>query len=149
MSEAFRRASRESDAEEVTRVRPIRSCDAVRSTLIIASLQALRRRWRFDSYLSVLDPRARDAVLSLASPAWIPITLAEAHYAACDALRMPAAEMIAIGVDVARVDAAGAHVLIGLARTGGVDVWSVLDRAPASWRRMYRGSSLRAIKLGP
>jgi hypothetical protein len=149
MSEPLRRAPNESDADEVTRVRPIRECDAVRSTMIIASLQALRRRGRFDGYVSAIDPRARDAVLALASPAWVPVTLAEAHYAACDALQMPVAEMIAIGIEVARVDAAGAHVLIGLARTGGVDVWSLLDRLPANWRRMYRGSSFRTIKLGP
>ncbi len=137
------------DPDEITKVQATGACSAVRSTMILASLGALRRRGCFERYIGLLDPRARDLLLSLATPVWVPMALAEAHYAACDALRLPPADMLAIGADVARIDAAGAHLLIGLVRVGGADVWSVLDRLPANWGRMYQGSTFRTIKAGP
>ena len=117
--------------------------------MIIASLQSLRRHGCIDRYLTHVAPAARDEILALAAPAWVPIGLAEAHYAACDALGLAVSEMLAIGAEVSRIDAAGAHVLLGLARAGGVTLWSLLDRLPASWHRMYRGSVFRTTKLGP
>jgi len=137
------------EPEEITRVGPSGPCVAVRSTMILASLKALRRRGCLERYLSLIDPGARDPLLALAAPVWVPIALAEAHYAACDALALKTAEMLSIGSDVARIDASGAHVLIGLARAGGADVWSLLDRLPANWRRMYQGGTFRTIKAGP
>ena len=117
--------------------------------MLIASLQALRRHGHANRYAEVVDPCFRDELLALASPAWVPFAFAEAHYAACDALTLPFDEMLAIGAEVARIDAAGAHVLLGLAKAGGITVWSLLDRLPANWSRMYRGSSFDVIKAGP
>jgi hypothetical protein len=128
---------------------PLRPCAAVRSTMIIASLRALRGRGKIERYVGAVDPRARDELLALASPVWVRIELAEAHYAACDALGLSTTEMLEIGAEVSRVDAAGAHVLIGIARAGGITPWSVLSRLPAGWNRMYQGSAFRWAKAGP
>jgi len=126
-----------------------RPCTAVRGTLILASLQALRQRQHYERYLALLDPRARAEITALRAPAWVPVALAETHYAACEALGLSTAEKIAIGTDVSRVDALGVHMLIGLARAGGVDMWSILDRLPSSWNRMYQGSFIHVEKVGP
>ena len=117
--------------------------------MIIASLQALRRHGYSSRYAEIVHPAARDELLGLASPAWVPFALAEAHYAACDALGIPLDEMLAIGNEVSRVDAAGAHVLLGLARAGGITVWSLLERLPTNWNRMYRGGAFDVAKVGP
>lgn len=128
---------------------PLRPCTAVRSTMIIASLRALRRRGCLDRYVAAVDADARDPLLALASPAWVPIALAEAHYEACDALGLSVTDMLEIGAEVSRIDAAGAHVLIGIARAGGITPWSFLDRLPTSWDRMYQGGAFRVTKAGP
>jgi hypothetical protein len=125
------------------------TCTAVRSTLILASLQALRKRQHYARYLTLLAPSAHDDIKALAAPAWVPMSLAEAHYAACDALSLTVSEMLAIGADASRVNAVGVHALIGLARVGGADVWTLLDQLPASWRLMYQGGRLQATKAGP
>jgi hypothetical protein len=117
--------------------------------MIIASLRALRGRGRIERYVAAVDPRARDELLALVSPVWVRMELAEAHYAACDALGLSTTEMLEIGAEVSRIDAAGAHVLIGIARAGGITPWSVLSRLPASWNRMYQGSAFRWTKAGP
>lgn len=126
-----------------------RPCVAVRGTLILASLQALRQRDHYERYLSLLEPSARNEITALRASQWVRIALAEAHYGACDALGLTTAEKLAIGADVSRVDAVGVHVLIGLARAGGVDMWSILDRVPSSWSRMYQGSRVHVEKGGP
>jgi hypothetical protein len=124
-------------------------CTFVRSTLLLASLQALRRRHHYDRYLEALAPTAREPIKALATPTWVPVTLAEAHYGACDSLDLSVTEMLAIGADSSRVNAVGVHALVGLARVGGADVWTLLDRLPTSWQLMYRGSTLTTEKTGP
>jgi hypothetical protein len=124
-------------------------CKAVKSTLLLGSLQALRRRGHYDRYLEVLAPSARDDIKALAAPTWVPVSLAEAHYGACDSLRMSVTEMLAMGAESSRVNAVGVHALVGLARVGGADVWTLLDRLPSSWKLMYLGGDLQTEKTGP
>ena len=124
-------------------------CTAVRGTLIISSIQSLKRRGHFDRYRALLLPAVAEQLVYLASPEWLPIAVAEAHYGACEALALAASEAHAIGAEVAPYAVPGVRVLLATAKAGGVTPWTLVERGPAYWRRMYVGSSIECTRVGP
>jgi hypothetical protein len=127
----------------------IEPCTHVRSTLLIGSLRALRTRGHGNAYDAVVNPRVLATISAIGVPQWLPIDIAEAHYAACDALRLSVDEMLKIGAIVAPTAASGVQVIFHTARTTGATPWTVLDRAPTYWHRMYEGSALAVTRTGP
>lgn len=75
----------------------------VRGTVLISSLQMLKQMGLYERYLENLAKTWRDEVLFAIALSWVPVVVADAHYAACDALRL------------------GAHELTRLARRSRVD----------------------------
>src|SRR5689334_21669100 len=75
---------------------------AVRSTLIVSGLQALRERGHYDAWAAAIDPRTRDAILTTIAGVWLPIDLVVDHYRACEALHLSHDEAFAIGSAVGR-----------------------------------------------
>lgn len=96
-----------------------------------------------------MRPEVLAAISASAVPQWLPIAIAEGHYAACDTLRLSVDEMLRIGALVAPTAASGVQVVLRAARTGGATPWTALDRAPTYWGRMYDGSALVVTKAGP
>ena len=127
----------------------IEPCVRVRSTLLVGSLRALRSRGHGALYLAAIDPHAAETISALGVPQWLPIQIAEAHYAACDSLKLSVDEMLKVGALVAPTAASGVQVILRAARTTGATPWTALDRAPTYWRRMYDGSGLVVTKTGP
>jgi hypothetical protein len=127
----------------------VEACRRVRSTLLFGSLRALRSHGHGEAYLARVDRGALDAISAIGVPQWLPMEIAEAHYAACDALRLSVEEMLAIGASVAPTAASGVSVILQAARTTGATPWTVLERAPKYWKRMYDGSALVITKRGP
>jgi hypothetical protein len=132
--------------ERPARVEP---CRRVRSTLLFGSLRALRAHGHGDAYAARIRPAVPEAFSSLGVPQWLPLDVAEAHYAACDALGLDVEEMLRIGASVAPTAASGVQVILQAARTTGATPWTALERAPKYWNRMYDGSALEISKRGP
>jgi hypothetical protein len=130
-------------------VTAIEPCVRVKSTLLVGSLRALRSRGHGDAYLSKVEPEVVKTISALGVPQWLDIRIAEGHYAACDALRLTVDEMMKVGAVVAPTAASGVQVILHAARTTGATPWTVLDRAPMYWKRMYDGSNLAVSKTGP
>ena len=75
--------------------------------------------------------------------------MAEAHYTACDGLRLSTDEMLQIGAAVAPVHASGVSVVLRAARAGGATPWTVLHNGARYWARMYDGSAITVTEKGP
>jgi hypothetical protein len=128
----------------------VRRCSAARSTLLGSSILALRERGHFDRYVAQLDGSERDAVLLTPAGVWLPISVAEAHYRACDALALSADEILAMGNAVARLTQKTVLALaLRLATESGTTPWAILHQTPKLWARLYQGSSVELAKLGP
>ena len=80
------------------------SVSGVKSTLITASLVAIRQMGWEERYHQALPPDRHDVLRSLVAGSWSPIELAKAHYTACDKMRLTCRpEMIKMGEDVFNV----------------------------------------------
>jgi hypothetical protein len=123
----------------------------VRTTLIATSLQSLRTRDLLGAYASRLQGPHRDTILSTVAGSWLSVDAAAAHYRACDALALPIAEQLAMGMDVGdRVHGTFLGVMVRSARTAGVTPWAALARSGTLYARLFAGGGGMAVsKLGP
>ncbi len=123
---------------------------ALRSTLLISSLETLREHGHYPRYLERLDPRHRDAVVYAVAGTWLPMEIAFAHYNACEAL--------ALGPDaqLAMYRGAGTRSLgtvlgtaVKLAKGVGVNPWTFLSQLDRAFFRAFQGGSVAVYRLGP
>jgi hypothetical protein len=123
----------------------------VRSTLVLSSLQSLRVRGLFESYLGALDPAAHAPILEIVAGVWLDMDVALAHYRACDALGLPADLQVAMGHDVSeRVQGTVLGVTARAARGVGVTPWTGLTQTPRLWDRVFDGGGgIEVRKMGP
>jgi hypothetical protein len=123
----------------------------VRSTLVLGSIQSLRALGHFERYTSLLDPTARDTILNTVAGVWLPISLALAHYQACDSLGLPLEKELAIGYEVGnRVQGSLLGLFLRTAKTAGVTPWAVLTEVDRLWDRTFKGGGGPiTTKLGP
>jgi hypothetical protein len=121
-----------------------------RSTWLWSSLRALKTRELLDAYMKHLPLAHHEAVLSNVAGMWLPIEVALAHYRACDALQLPQADIVAIGREVtSQVHGTLLARFVRLATGAGVTPWTVLERLQVLWQRVWTGSGVAVIKLGP
>ena len=123
----------------------------VRSSLLVSSLQSLRSHGLYDRYLALVDPELRDTILTSAVGIWLPMAFGIAHYAACEALRIPAADQIALGHEVGnRIQGSLVGLLVRSARGAGATPWTVLRQADRLWDRVFQGGNGPLVtKRGP
>jgi len=74
----------------------------VRGSLVVSSLQALRELGHFERYRALLPAARRDQLLSCPPNCWLPLEVAELHYAACDGLALSEAATRAVGEAVSQ-----------------------------------------------
>lgn len=123
---------------------------AVRSTLLQSSLSFLRARGHFERYYELLEPRYRETIVQSMAPTWMPIEVALHHYAACDALRLSAAEQAAIGESVGkRVQGTLISSFMRAARDAGVTPMFYLSRFDRLYKRLIQGGSAQVTRTGP
>jgi hypothetical protein len=143
-------------AEEI--LVPLRAADHllgiathVRTTLIVSSLQSLRRRERFDDYLALLPAERHAAVQSMIAGQWAPMELALAHYQACQALGLQAAELNLVGREVGdRIQGTFLATVVRMAGSVGATPWTALSQAGRLYERIFRGGGgLGVVKVGP
>jgi hypothetical protein len=123
----------------------------VRSTLVLASMQALRVHGLFDRYSEALAPVDRDRLVTMVAGVWIPMSLALAHYTACDTLGMSMGEQVTMGRDVgARVQGSLLGIVVRAAKGAGATPWTPLGYLDRLWDRVFAGGGgVRCAKLGP
>lgn len=123
---------------------------AVRSTLLQSSLSFLRERGHFERYYELLEPRHRETIVQSMAPSWMPIDVAIAHYAACDALALSPGEQAAIGESVGkRVQGTMISSFMRAAREAGVTPIFYLSRFDRLYRRLIQGGSTQVTRTGP
>jgi hypothetical protein len=122
-----------------------------RSTLLITSLQAIKRHGYYDRYTQALPPRQLDTILSSAAGVWLPIDVGVAHYAACDTLDIPLDEQLAIGGEV--VHAMQKTFLGGVLKSAssgiGISPIAGLEKFTTLRSRSVQGGGARIVRLGP
>jgi hypothetical protein len=123
----------------------------VRTTLIVSSLQSLRRRERIDDYLALLPAERHAAVQSMIAGQWAPMELALAHYQACQALGLQAAELNLIGREVGdRIQGTFLATVVRMAGSVGATPWTALSQAGRLYERIFRGGGgLGVVRVGP
>ncbi len=153
-SEPSERRARLSDAPVVValpcRKELVSSVVAVRGTVLLASIHALREQGCFDAYRQHLDKESAAKVLSIVPGEWVAIEESFAHYRACEALQAHPSEQLAVG------RCAGAKVIgtmlgtaVRLSNMIGATPWLLLKGADRIWNRAYNGGGIRVLKLGP
>ncbi len=115
--------------------RPCRSTLVQSSLNTPASARSLRAlTWRCST------PTHRDTILSSLAPEWLPIDVAMAHYAACDALQMSALELHEIGEEVGnRIQGTFLGTIVRRARAVGLTPWITLAQIERLWDRLFEG----------
>jgi hypothetical protein len=123
---------------------------AVRSTLVVNSVSALREHGLLDQYLAGLPACEHERVLHLTAGAWEPVELALSHYRACDALDIADGVIDTIGYASGRnINETFLKVISRLSVEAGLSPWSVLSRSPQLIERIWRGTAAAVYKLGP
>src|SRR5271165_4823087 len=68
-----------------------------RSTWLVSSVAAVRSRGLFERYLEGLPLRYHEVISGSVAGVWLPVEVAVAHYEACETLKLPPEEQLAIG----------------------------------------------------
>ncbi len=122
----------------------------VRSTLIAASIQALRQRGYYDRWLANVDAEWRERLLVLPAGVWLPIDHAVAHYTACDRLGLDEDAILGMGNAVAELTQKTAFSLAArLVREAGATPITMLGIMPRLWSRLFVDGSVGAYQTGP
>ena len=130
--------------------RPGAKVTHVRSTVLSSSLQTLRKRGHYENYLEHLPEEHHEAVLMTLAPTWLDVSHGVAHYSACDALKLPSAELKIIGNAVGdRIQSTFLGTLARGARQAGVSPWLPLGRVDKIWTRLMQGGDVAVFKTGP
>lgn len=122
-----------------------------RSTWITASQGTLKARGLRERYEAQIAPEHRDVLLNIIAGEWLPMDIAHAHYSACDRLRLPADELLEIGIEATK-KASKTHIafVVRMAQGMGVTPWTLLSQTPRIWTRTFRGGgAIGVARLGP
>jgi hypothetical protein len=121
-----------------------------RSTWLTSSIRAIKERGRWDEYLVHLPEEHHSAVEESVAGTWLPVSVAVAHYAACDKLAFSPIELVAIGREVhTYAQATVLSALVKLAVGAGVTPWTAFSQFNRLWDRVWIGGGVAAFKIGP
>jgi hypothetical protein len=129
---------------------PLKPVRHLRSTLLLSSIESVRGRGRFEDYERALAPEHKETLLRAVAATWISLDAANAHYAACDALKLSPEQQVLAGrgtFDGARDTLMG--TALGMARTAGVTPWHVMPMLQRIWDRGCDGGGVTAVRAGP
>jgi len=122
----------------------------IRSTVIGASLLSLRTHGYFDRYIALLPEVHHKAVLENVAGVWLPMDIAAAHYRACNALELTAAQQFEMGSSVSeRLHGSFLGTLVRIAKSVGFRPTGVAKHYPRLWERIFQGGGFRLFRSGP
>jgi hypothetical protein len=124
---------------------------AVKNVLLQTSLTQLQDNGYYDRYAKLVDQKVLQELASSLGPGWIPIAIADAHYAACEALNLTTEEISRMGTRVGGRVQETALVSAAKGRPGpDFDLWTDAIRPMhRMWPRIYQGGSVQIVKLAP
>jgi hypothetical protein len=126
------------------------AASAARSTLVTTSIQSLRKRGLYDSYVQRLGDAHRENLVTTVAGVWLPIGAAIAHYEACDAMGLDAGEQLEIAMEVGdRVHGTFLGMMVRMARTAGVTPWPALAQSARLYGRLFCGGGIAVTATGP
>jgi hypothetical protein len=121
-----------------------------RSTWLSSSILTLRENGEFERYLSLLDPKYHEVVVSNVAGAWLPIDVAIAHYRACGALGLSKEEIAKRSLEVTRrVHKTVLELALRVARDAGASPWTIYSRLDRLWDRVWQGGGVSVTRIGP
>ncbi|HEX5656118.1 MAG TPA: hypothetical protein VFX59_02940 [Polyangiales bacterium] len=123
----------------------------VRGSLIVSSLATLRDLSLFDRYQRVIDPEVLAPLQFAIASTWLPVELAMAHYAACDALKLTEVQMKDIGEHVSEklVSTFWGAALREARKAGAAVPYDIaLKQYGSMWDRIFQGGSSTVEELG-
>lgn len=127
-----------------------RPAATIRSTVLQSSVASLRQRGHFERWLALLDVNFRATIVESLAPSWMPIEVALAHYAACEALELPLSEQVAMGAAVGdRIQGSFLTTLMKSARTAGYNPLFILSQFDRLYGRLFQGGSVQLTQTGP
>ena len=127
-----------------------RGVSRVRSTLITASLVAIRQMGWEERYYQALPPDRHDELRSLVAGSWSSLELATAHYTSCDKIGLTPAEMTKMGEDVShRTQKSFVATLARASIEAGASPWILFSTAHRVWERIFDGGDIAVYKVGP
>jgi hypothetical protein len=122
----------------------------VRSTLLAASIQALRQRGLVDRYRAMLPGAWAEKLLLTPAGTWLPLEWGEVHYAACDKLELSDDDILGMGNAVgALTQRTVLSVATRLVREAGATPATVITITPRLWARFFVGGAVAALQTGP
>lgn len=128
----------------------VEKATAYRSTWVISSLAALRDRGHEAAYFRALPQEHHLAMQTLVAGIWLPMSFVRAHYEACDQMRLPHKELVAIGH--AASDKAQGTLLqtaVRMAKAAGVTPWTIVAQYGRLFHRSIQGGGIAVYKAGP
>jgi hypothetical protein len=121
-----------------------------RATWLTSSMRSLKARNLLERYYAELPPGLVDTIRFAVPATWLPASVAESHYAACDALNLGRDEAFAIGCETAEhMNATLLSLASRLAKTSGITPWHLLSQHQRIWSRIWRGGDVAVWKAGP
>lgn len=128
----------------------IPTATAVRSTLLTASVESVKKAGRMDQYVSLAPSGVREAIEFGVAGLWLPMEIAVGHYATVNALGFTEHEVVENGRSVGgRLNNTFLGVVIKLAGSAGTTPWLPLAQTGKLFERVFRGGGLQVERLGP
>lgn len=122
----------------------------VRSTLLSSSVQTLRELGHFERYSALMPPTERELILLTLAPTWLPMSVAETHYGACEALKLADSEVERMGQAVSqRFMGTFLQTFVRSSRSVGGSPWVPIKQYGRLWARIWQGGSVRVLEQGP
>jgi hypothetical protein len=125
----------------------IRPLTAVKNVVVQASLNQLRAHGHYERYSKLVDPSVLSQLIESLGPGWVPLSLVEAHYRACDDLRLTDEELLTLGRGVGYRVHTTALIVSGRARDY-FDTTSPSGPLHRMWGRLYQGGSVQVVNIG-
>jgi hypothetical protein len=120
----------------------------VRSTLLVSSLGTIKEAGFFDRYSDRLAPEARKEMGGLLAGAWVRVDLAEAHYLACEALKIAPAQQFELGRSVGlKIDKTIAGSVLTAAKQMGATPWLFLSQVGRLYPRLVMGGGIACYRI--
>jgi hypothetical protein len=123
---------------------------SVKSTLLTASIEAVKKAGRFDEYAGRAPAPVREAIEFGVAGLWLPMEIAVGHYAAVDSLGFTEHDVVENGRSVGgRLNNTFLGVVIKLAGSAGTTPWLPIAQTGKLFERVFKGAGLQVERLGP
>ena len=123
----------------------------IRTTLMVSSINSLRKRGSFDEYMRLLPSKHHMTIASMIAGQWLPMDVGVAHYQACNDLGISQPEVVAIGREVGdRIHGTFLATMVRMAGQVGVTPWTGLSFVSRLYDRLFQGGGgVQVLKFGP